>query len=127
MKKKRISRAIVARAFRDRRATIIYSHGAFGLWGICCMIGNGAFYYDVDVNPMDSFAQYIEKTPQDVIVKKVADILNDKKSMDSAERHYFMDAFADMNTIRADEEVLIIKLPKREKYERNVVEKRKRN
>ena len=126
MRKKRISRAIVARAFRDRRAAIIFSYGAFGLWGICCMIGNEAFYYDCHTFHVNSLSQYLEETPQDVIVRRVADTLNDKTRMSPTDRRFFMDAFTSMDTIKADEDVMIMKLPKRDKYKRNVKEKRTR-
>lgn len=55
---------------------IIYSWGAFCLHGLACKVGDIAFRFDYDVNPMYSIARYLAEHSEAEVAEKIVKELN---------------------------------------------------
>ncbi len=55
---------------------VIFSWGAFGIHGLACKVGDTAFRFDYDVNPMYSLGRYLTEHSEEEVAEKIAMEIN---------------------------------------------------
>lgn len=75
-------------AFEKRTASIIFSYGAFDIFGIACLIGDYAFRFDPYANPLQPLREYYDTHTQEEMAEKVCAWLNGEKTPEW-KREYF--------------------------------------
>ena len=83
-----ISRDEILSALERWDIEIIFSWGAFCLHGLACKVGDIAFRFDYDVNPMYSIARYLAEHSEAEVAEKIVKELNGHGRLKKKERKY---------------------------------------
>ena len=83
-----VSRDEILAAMERWDIEVIYSWGAFCIHGLGCRIGDVAFRFDFEVNPMYSIARYLMEHSELEVAEKIAKELNGHGRLKKKERKY---------------------------------------
>lgn len=86
-----ISRDEILAAMERWDVEIIYSWGAFGLHGLGCKVGDVAFRFDFEVNPMYSIARYLMEHSELEVAEKICRELNGHGRLPKRTRKYCLE------------------------------------
>ena len=85
---RRVSKEDVLAALERWDIEIIYSWGAFCLHGLGCKVGDIAFRFDFDVNPLYSLGRYLQTHTEGEIAEKIVKEINGRGRLRAKERKY---------------------------------------
>ena len=88
---RRVSKEDVLAALERWDIEIIYSWGAFCLHGLGCRIGDVAFRFDFEVNPMYSAARYLMEHSELEVAEKICRELNGHGRLKKKDRKYCLE------------------------------------
>ena len=83
-----ISTDEILAAMARRQIEVIYSWGAFCLHGLGCKVGDIAFRFDFDVNPLYSLGRYLQTHTEGEIAEKIVKEINGRGRLRAKERKY---------------------------------------
>ncbi len=83
-----VSRDEILAALERWDIEIIYSWGAFCLHGLACRIGDVAFRFDFEVNPLYSLGRYLQTHTEGEIAEKIVKEINGRGRLRAKERKY---------------------------------------
>ena len=83
-----ISRDEILAALERWDVEIIFSWGAFCLHGLGCRIGDVAFRFDFEVNPLYSLGRYLQTHTEGEIAEKICREINGHGRLKKKERKY---------------------------------------
>lgn len=83
-----VSRDEILAALARWDVEVIFSWGAFGLHGLGCRVGDVAFRFDFEVNPMYSIARYLMEHSELEVAEKIVKELNGHGRLKKKERKY---------------------------------------
>ena len=72
----RFSKHLIKVAYSRRGISVIYSYGAFGVWGRAFRVGYRAFYFDTDADPTENLESYVLRHTDAEILDKIYEALN---------------------------------------------------
>ena len=82
------SKRLIKVAHSWRGLDIIFSYGAFGIWGLSFRVGERAWYFDAEADPSECLASYVTRHTEAEILDKVYNALNGDKFLDSEDKEY---------------------------------------
>ena len=85
---RRVSKEDVLAAMARRQIEVIYSWGAFCIHGLGCKVGDIAFRFDFDVNPLYSLGRYLQTHTEGEIAEKIVKEINGEGRLSAENRKY---------------------------------------
>ncbi len=86
-----VTKEQVLAAMQEGRVEVIYSHGAFDLYGRAVRIGERAYRFDRSENFARSVQSYLEKHSSEEIADKIVEAI---MNLDNKDREYCEQEFA---------------------------------